>query len=185
MESGDTLAVGSAPGSDCAESESERIARLLRLKRSHPTQVKYSYGRVQKHWDPEDSRAQFLFENNIDSLNDIVSDASLDLIIETLKVEYQKCSGKPSNWIDYMYDRDISARHFICKVIINDWRDPGHGGRGRFFYPLVRYAEPLDTYSWGELRAEYPTSESPFEDHLKHICRRQEGQVATAWSDWE
>ena len=63
-------------------------------------------------------------------------------------------------------------------------RDPQNGGRWRLFDSLVRYAEPLVPYSWHEVLEEYPESDSPFTEYLKHMCRRYEGEIALAWGEW-
>ena len=71
--------------------------------------------------------------------------------IEALTWEFAKFNGKPATWIDYMRDRDISARHAVGEVIKNNWRDPQNGGHWRRFDSLVAYAEPLRPYSWDEV----------------------------------
>ena len=128
-----------------------------------------------------------LDQDNIDSLNALVPDASLSFNIDSLTSTLEKFNGNLCNWIAHMNDRNISARHDVDAVIHNDWypistRQWGgsRGGPWRLLFSFADYAEPWKTLSWNDIRGEYATSQDPFKDYVKHVCRRYEGEVALA-----
>ena len=125
-------------------------------------------------------------QDNIDRLNAWVPDAALSFDIESLKSRHQKFNGNSCNWIEHMNDCSITARHAINRVIHNDWYSTSteRGGRWRLLYSLAGYAEPWKQIDWRDIRTEYPTSQDPFEDYIKHLCRCYEGEVALAWQNW-
>ena len=106
--------------------------------------------------------------------------------LESLTGKHQKFNGNLGNWIEYMNDRNISARHAVNRVIQNDWYSVSNewGGRWRLLYSLAGYAEPWEQLSWSDIRTEFPDSQNPFEDYIKHLCRCYEGEVALAWNVW-
>jgi hypothetical protein len=53
---------------------------------------------------------------------------------------------------------------------------------------LIRWQimmEPWVTMSWRDIHEEYPESANAFEDYVKHLLKRYEGEVALAWGKWE
>ena len=81
-------------------------------------------------------------QDNIDWLNFLVPNASLTFNLESLTGKHKKFNGKLGNWIEYMNDRNISARKGLDAVIRNDWYPTGGaavdavGGRWRVLYSL-------------------------------------------------
>ena len=131
-------------------------------------------------------------QDNIDKLNDLVPAAALPFDIDSLQSTHAKFNGKFAPWIDFMNDCNISARKKVIDVINNDWQSGMHwrqqgswDGHWRLLYSLAVYSEPGKPHSWRQVRADYPESEVPFEEYIKHLCRRFEREVALAWGQWK
>ena len=63
--------------------------------------------------------------------------------INSLKTVYTKYNGSDCSWVEFMHDRNITKRHVVNDVILNNWRSPSEGGgRWRLLYSLADYAEP-------------------------------------------
>ena len=92
----------------------------------------------------------------------------------------------PLNWIDHMHDRHIGNQEKLLEMVerLSDdggrWRYEDYGGRWRFWSALPDYSELWKILTWGDITQEYPDSNVPIADYLKHLCRRYEGEVALA-----
>ena len=184
----DPLAVGS---SELQQVNTRRREFLLSIKRSDPKQKKFSRLQVPRYVILNPDRGWASVENwhNIDLLNDIVPDASWTFNFEALKLKYRKHNGKEGSWIQFMNDRNITARHGLETVIRNNWyptsqyQHLGPCDAWRLLFSLVHYAHPWRTLRWADVRNEYP-NEEPFTKYIKHLLSRYEGEVALAWERW-
>ena len=131
-------------------------------------------------------------QDNIDLLNDLVPAAALPFDFDSLQSTHAKFNGKLGPCIDFMNDCNILARKKVTHVINDDWQSGMHcrqqgswEGHWRMLYFLAVYSEPWKPYPESELRKEFPQSKDPYEDYIKHLCKRFEGEVALVWGQWK
>ena len=86
-----------------------------------------------------------------------------------------------------MHDRNMGKRVILVEMVggclSNDggrWKHEAYGGRWRLWDALPDYSEPWKTLTWEYITQEYPNSNVPIADYLKHLSRRYEGEVALA-----
>jgi hypothetical protein len=184
------LAFDSTPLSQETESWEERRMRLLSLRRTDPTQRKYSKTRVKQYDDGSGPIVDWrLTQKNIDQLNNYVPDQSSFFDYSVLTQRHQKRDGKSCNWIGYMHDCNLTSRNEIEKVIDQRYRGED-GSRWRLFDALPDYAEPWNTLSFYDICSEFETSYDRYgrdvaaKEYIKHLQRRYDGEVALSIERW-
>ena len=160
--------------------EDRRRSRLLALRAVNPPDIKRSKIRVDKYapaWQRR--RWDYVDHDNLDFLNEKALDHSMFFSIETLQQSFRNYRGKQRSWIEMMNDRNITARHKITDNILD------FSGRWRLFDSCADYAEPWKQLTRHDIFREFKDKPGvPWSHYIKDLCRRYEGEVALAWSEW-
>ena len=59
------------------------------------------------------------------------------------------------------------------------------GGNWELMNSLCEYGTPSNAYTWEQVKEEYPYSDEPLCQHIKHLLKNHEGEVVLAWRHWE
>ena len=167
------------------ETREQRRSRLLGLQAVNPPDIKRSKIPVDKHAIPppawQTRRWHYVKQDNLDLLNELVLPHSMLFSIETLQQSFINYKGNQCSWIEMMNDRNITAQHKNTGNILE------FSGRWRLFDSCADYAEPWKPLSHQTIFREFKEHKAkgdPWSNYIKDLCRRYEGEVALAWSEW-
>ncbi len=180
------------------ESEEQRTARLLSLRRRDPRQVprsKRPVNRFEVPCNPLSAASRITWSLDwkiMDKLFDAVLinywQFTVDMLARPFAKEHPQRQTKPQNYVAFMNDNNIHYRHKLFDEVISKGLAV-RGGPWRLFEALPAIDEPTQVMTQQDFQKEFGFAEEEgphgaIKRYFTDIVRRYEGEVAEIEGGW-